>query len=87
MTLKSCLPTANKRKKKKKTVVNNEGADKIAKKSTRTNDIINIPIGKGETKAIIKKEIIKKWQDRWDKDKSGRKYYSLQTSINVHGGE
>ncbi len=31
-----------------------EKADRIAKKSTRLCKIINIPIGKGETKAIIK---------------------------------
>ena len=28
---------------------------------------------------------MKKWQDRWDVDKSGRKYYSLQKSINAQG--
>lgn len=66
-------------------VQGNEGADNIAKKSTKMNNVINIPLGKGEAKAIIKKEMLKKWQDRWDVDKSGRKYYSLQKSINAQG--
>jgi len=26
-----------------------------------------------------------KWQDRWDMDKNGRKYHSLQKSINSQG--
>ncbi len=47
--------------------------------------IINIPFGKGEAKAIIKKEMMKKWQDRWDMDNSGRNYYSIQKCINAQG--
>ncbi|KAI2644425.1 hypothetical protein H4Q32_024564 [Labeo rohita] len=63
----------------------NDKADKIAKKSTRMSDTINIPFGKGEAKTIIKKGMMKKWQERWDTDKSGRKYYSIQKSINAQG--
>ncbi len=32
---------------------------------------------------MIKKEIMKKRQDRWDSDNSGRKYYNMQKSINA----
>ncbi len=49
------------------------------------SEIINIPFGKGEAKAIIKKGMMKKWQDRWDMDNSGRKYYSIQKCINAQG--
>ncbi len=63
----------------------NDKTDKIAKKSTRVNKIISIPFGKGEAKAIIKKEMMKKWQDRWDMDNSVMKYYSIQKCINAQG--
>ncbi len=49
------------------------------------SEIINIPFSKGEAKAIIKKGMMKKWQDRWDMDNSGRKYYSIQKCINAQG--
>ncbi len=29
--------------------------------------------------------MMKKWQDRWDTDNSGRKYYSIQKCINAQG--
>ncbi len=29
--------------------------------------------------------MMKKWQDRWDMDNSGRKYYSIQKCINAQG--
>ena len=45
-----------------------EGADKIAKIATKINNIIDMPYGKTEVKAILKKEVIKKWQERWDRE-------------------
>lgn len=33
---------------------------------------------------MIKKET-KKWQERWDVDNRGRKYHSVQKSINAQG--
>ncbi len=34
-------------------------------------DVMGIPFGKGEAQAMFKNEIIKRWQDRWDRDVSG----------------
>lgn len=63
----------------------NEGAYRIAQKAIRMKDIINVPFGKGEVKVVIKKQMMEKWQTRWDKDCSGRKYYRIQKSINAQG--
>ena len=46
----------------------NTEADKIAKIATKMNNIIDMPYGKTEVKAILKKEVIKKWQERWDRE-------------------
>ena len=56
----------------------NEGAVKTAKIATQMNYIIDIPFGKAEVKAILKKEVMKKWQDRWDREITGRNYYNIQ---------
>lgn len=40
-------------------------------------DVIGIPFGEGEAKEIPKKDIMKRWLDRWDRDNSRGKYYSL----------
>ncbi len=63
----------------------NEKANKIATKSTRIRDVTHIPFGKGETKAMIKKEMIKKWKEMWNTDNSWRKYCSVQKSIKAQG--
>ena len=47
------------------------------------NNIIDMPFGK--VKAIKKKEVIKKWQDRWDREITGRNYYNIQTNVSAHG--
>ncbi len=54
-------------------VSTNKG-NKIANKATRMRDVTDIPFGEGEIKAILKNEMMKKWQDRWDGDINGRKY-------------
>ena len=63
----------------------NEEADKIAKSALELTETIKMTYGKGEIKAILKKELMNKWQDRWDKDSSGRTYYNVQKSINANG--
>ena len=63
----------------------NEGADKNAKIATKMDNIIDIPFGKAEVKAILKKEVMKKWQDRWDREITGRNYYNIQKNVSAHG--
>lgn len=79
-----------------------EGADKIAKKAPRMTNLIDIPFSKGEVKVVLKKEIMKKWQDGWERDDSGIKYYKCgmcvqkkqkgedsfnQTKVQPHGAK
>ena len=61
----------------------NEEADTIAKSSLELIEIMTVPFSKGEAKAILKKEINKKWQNIWDSDSKGRTYYNIQKSISA----
>ena len=63
----------------------NQENDKIAKQAVELTDVIKMTFGKGEVKAILKKELMNKWQERWDKGSSGRTYYGIQKRINAHG--
>ena len=61
----------------------NETADRMAKKALNMKQITDITFGKGEGKAIIKKNITELWQNMWDTENKGRTYYRIQKSINV----
>ncbi|MBE7326108.1 hypothetical protein IEQ44_15850, partial [Nocardioides sp. Y6] len=63
----------------------NEEADKIDKSALELTETIKMTYGKGEVKAILKKELMNKWQDRWDKDSSGSTYYNIQKKISANG--
>lgn len=54
----------------------NEIADKLAKKALELDQVeIHIPLGKGDAKALIKSQIILRWQDEWDSESNARHYY------------
>ena len=42
---------------------------------------INVPIGKGETKFIIKSVIIQNWQREWEEELNARHYNNVQMNV------
>lgn len=66
-------------------VEGNERADRIAKKALkfRKEEILSIPFGKGEAKAVIREAVRELWQRKWDNNYKGRHYHNIQKSINV----
>ena len=60
----------------------NEEADNIAKKMLENKYIgINVPMGKGEAKSIIKSVIIQKWQREWEAEFNARHYHKSQKNV------
>lgn len=53
----------------------NEAADKLAKEALWKNITIQIPLGNGEGKALIKKNGMEILQKRWEEDQKGRGLY------------
>ena len=63
----------------------NEEADKTAKIALKMTEVLMVPFGKGEAKSLLKKEMNKKWQNRWDSDNKGRTYYNIQRDVSAQG--
>lgn len=60
----------------------NDTADKAAKDALGHQGIsIHVPLGKGEAKSYIKTEIMNMWQDEWESDIKGRKYFNVQPQV------
>lgn len=60
-------------------VPGNEEADKIAKEATRRSQVdLNIKFSRGEMKDTIKKKMRERWQKRWEEERTGRWFYSIQ---------
>ncbi len=55
----------------------------ISKRGFGKRNISSIPPGKGEEKAVVKKNGIEIWQKWWEEDKKGRGYYKTQKSVSV----
>ena len=66
-----------------KGLAGNASADKLAKKAVKQQIEIQVLIGKGEGKAIVKKKGMEIWQRRWDEDQKGRGYYKIQKSVTI----
>lgn len=65
-----------------------ELADKFAKSSLNMEHIeIDISISKTEAKSIIKKALIKSWQNIWGKEKFDRHLYSIQRQVGIWNNE
>lgn len=63
-------------------VKGNEIADHIAKDTIGKEHIdIHIPLGKGEAKALIKTEIMKRWQKEWETEPKGRQFFHVQSHV------
>ena len=67
-------------------VKGNEVADGLAKRSVRSEQVLQVPYGTGEVKAIIQRKTMERWQDRWDGDRKGRAYHRVQKSVRVKRG-
>lgn len=62
----------------------NEDADILAKQSLRSQTIeMNIPLSKAEGKAIVKKHMLKVWQEYWDSNDTGRHLYNIQKQVGL----
>jgi len=42
---------------------------------------IHIPLGKGDTKALNKSQIIQRWQDEWELENNARHYHRNQNCV------
>ena len=63
-------------------VEGNELADRAAKRALGRAVDVTIPIGALECRSIIKKKITAGWQEQWEKEKKGRHYFKIQSSVN-----
>lgn len=62
----------------------NEAADKLAKEATGAEHVeLEVPLSRSEMKIILKENINKLWQDRWDQEERGRHLYSLQKKVGI----
>lgn len=60
----------------------NVEADQMAKKALKyTNTDINISVSKAEIKGIIRRAMIKKWQEMWDEEVKVRYLYDIQKQV------
>lgn len=65
----------------------NEKVDEIAKRVLELNDdeIMKVPIGKGEAKLFIREAVKDSWQSERDTDIKGRHCYRIEKSIKLVG--
>lgn len=62
----------------------NEKVDKLAKEALKADQVeIKVPLSKSEVKVIIKDNINRRWQDKWDQEKKGRHLYRIQKEVIV----
>ncbi len=60
----------------------NEEADKIAKQAVDDEMVeIELPHSIREIKSVIKEKVIKKWQQYWDNESTGRHLYAIQKKV------
>ncbi len=65
-------------------VAGNESADELAKNAFKREEIdLNVPLNKGEVKSIIKENIIKEWQEKWNTDNKGRHLYNIKKMVDT----
>ena len=54
-------------------IVGNEKADRAAKEASRREQVeFSVRLSRAEGKSIVWKEIGRKWQDEWDRERRGR---------------
>lgn len=67
-------------------VEGNEMADKVAKRALRNErKQISVKMSKLEAKSVIKEQIIKKWQEEWNRGKKGRYLYKNKPWVGGSG--
>ena len=49
----------------------NEDVDALAKQALMQEEVLCVPLSKSEAKGIIKRNIIKEWQNSWDTGNRG----------------
>lgn len=59
----------------------NETADSLAKEASKQENIMDILFSKTEIKTIIKSEMIRKWQNKWNNGSTGRHLYNIQKDV------
>ena len=62
-------------------VEGNEMADRVAKKALTREVDIDLTIGAYECRSIIKRKITSEWQEKWEREKKGRHYFSIQDKV------
>lgn len=70
-----------------KGVEGNEKADYLAKEAIKADAVeLEVPLNNSELRTVIKENVNKLWQERWDTDKKGRHLYQLQKSVGPRWG-
>ena len=63
-------------------IVGNEKADRAAKEASRREQVeFSVRLSRAEGKSIVWKEIGRKWQDEWDRERKGRHLYRVQKKV------
>ena len=53
------------------------GVMPIDLKALEREQLYNIRVGRGGNRVIVRREAIRKWQERWDRAETGRRTYQL----------
>uniref|UniRef100_A0A3Q2ZQ74 Reverse transcriptase domain-containing protein n=1 Tax=Kryptolebias marmoratus TaxID=37003 RepID=A0A3Q2ZQ74_KRYMA len=62
-------------------VLGNEMADRMAKREIKNPISIIVKISKSEGRSIVKEKLMKTWQNRWDRGKTGRWFHEIQKMV------
>ena len=63
-------------------IVGNERADRAAKEATRKGQVEHrVRLSKGEGKSLVWKEVMRKWQDEWSRERRGRHLFRVQEVV------
>uniref|UniRef100_A0A3P9LEU6 Reverse transcriptase domain-containing protein n=1 Tax=Oryzias latipes TaxID=8090 RepID=A0A3P9LEU6_ORYLA len=62
-------------------VEGNEMADFLAKRALKRGIEIEIPLGRTEFRAIIRRRIMEEWQTQWERERKGRHLFSIQDKV------